>query len=211
MAHGGSQLDCTQSSGGRYSRQGGGEAEEFADVLVEDLPPGLPPRRAVGFETDLESDHTPPHCHPYRMEASEQQVLYDKVDVLLEKDHVRVSNSPFGVPTLNVPKKDGTIRVCMDYRTINKMMRKNKTSLQNIDDVFDTLQGAAIFSKIDLASVYHQIRIKEGDEHKTVFTTQFGHFEWLVMPFGLTNAPAVFMTLMNDVLRPLINKTVAYF
>ena len=107
--------------------------------------------------------------------------------------------SPWGAPVLFVKKKDSTLRMCIDYRQINKVIVKNKYPLPRIKDLFDQLKGADVFSKIDLRSGYYQLRVKEGDVPKNAFRTRYGHYEFLVMPFGLTNAPAAFMDLMNRV------------
>ena len=109
---------------------------------------------------------------------------------------------------LFVKKKDGTLRLCVDYRQLNKMTMKNKYLLPRIDDLFDQLKGASVFSKIDLRSRYHQLRIKDTDVHKMAFRTRYGHYEFLVMPFGLTNASTAFMDLMNHVFRPYVDQFV---
>ena len=130
---------------------------------------------------------------------------------LLEKGFIRPSVSPWGALTLFVKKKDGTLRLCIDYRQLNKLTVKNKYPLPRIDDLFDQLKDPSIFSKIDLRSGYHQLKIKDVDVHKTTFRTRYGHYEFLVMPCGLTNAPAAFMDLMNRVFRPYMDKFVVVF
>ena len=131
--------------------------------------------------------------------------------MLLEKGFIHPSVSPWGAPVLFVNKKNGTLRLCVDYRQLNKMTVKNKYPLPRIDDLFDHLKGASVFSKIDLRSGYHQLRIKDVDVHKTTFRTQYGHYEFLVIPFGLTNAPTTFMDLMNRVFRLYVDQFFVVF
>ena len=145
------------------------------------------------------------------MAPVELKELNLQLQELLEKGFVRPSVSPWGAPVLFVKKKDGTLRLCIDYRKLNKLTIKNKYPLPRIDDLFDQLKGVSIFSKIDLQSGYHQLRIKDVDVHKTAFRTRYGHYEFFVMPFGLKNAPAAFMDLMNRVFRPYVDHFIVVF
>ncbi|KAL4016608.1 hypothetical protein IC575_024260 [Cucumis melo] len=134
-----------------------------------------------------------------------------RLQELLDKGFIRPSVSPWGAPVLFVKKKDGSMRLCIDYRELNKVTVKNRYPLPRIDDLFDQLQGATVFSKIDLRSGYHQLRIKDEDVPKTAFRSRYGHYEFIVMSFGLTNAPAVFMDLMNRVFREFLDTFVIVF
>ena len=180
------------------------------DVFPEELP-GLPPDRAISFGIELLPGTAPVSKAPYRMAPAELKELQTQLQELLERGFIRPSHSPWGAPVLFVKKKDGTFRMCIDYRELNKVTIKNKYPLPRIDDLFDQLKGVAIFSKIDLRSGYHQLKIKEGDVPKTAFKTRYGHYEFLVMPFGLTNAPAAFMDLMNIIFRDYLDKFIIVF
>ncbi|KAJ0556778.1 putative nucleotidyltransferase, Ribonuclease H [Helianthus annuus] len=183
---------------------------EFPEVFPEDLP-GLPPQRQVEFRIDLVPGAAPVAKSPYRLAPSELQELSNQLQELLDKGFIRPSFSPWGAPVLFVKKKDGTFRMCIDYRELNKLTIKNRYPLPRIDDLFDQLQGSSFYSKIDLRSGYHQLRVQEESIPKTAFRTRYGHYEFLVMPFGLTNAPAVFMDLMNRVCKPYLDKFVIVF
>ncbi|GJX15862.1 putative reverse transcriptase domain-containing protein [Tanacetum coccineum] len=170
---------------------------EFLKVFPEDLP-GLPPVRQVEFQIDLILGVAPVARAPYRLALSEMQELSDQLQELADRGFIRPSTSPWGAPVLFVKKKDGSFRMCIDYRELNKLTVKNRYPLPRIDDLFDQLQGSSVYSKIDLRSGYHQLRVRDEDIPKTAFRTRYGHYEFQVMPFGLTNAPAVFMDLMNQ-------------
>ncbi|GJZ63696.1 putative reverse transcriptase domain-containing protein [Tanacetum coccineum] len=148
---------------------------------------------------------------PYRLAPSEMKELSEQIHELSYKGFIRPSSSPWGAPVLFVKKKDGSFRMCIDYRELNKLTVKNRYPLPRIDDLFDQLQGSSVYSKIDLRSGYHQLRVREEDIPKTAFRTRYGHYEFQVMPFGLTNAPAVFMDLMNRVCKPYLDKFVIVF
>lgn len=203
----GMALMTISTNGSRYQRL----LEEFKEVFPDELPKGLPPKRSIDFEIELVPGAAPPCKAPYRLSLEERAELKKQLDDLSDKGFIRQSTSSYGAPVLFVPKKDGTKRMCVDYRQLNQVTVKNKYPLPFIDELLDQLYKAKVFSKLDLWSGYHQIRVKEEDVHKTAFRTCFGHFEYLVLPFGLTNAPAVFMRLMHDVLRPLLGKCVAVF
>ncbi|GJW09145.1 putative reverse transcriptase domain-containing protein [Tanacetum coccineum] len=169
---------------------------DFPEVFPEDLP-GIPLARQVEFQIDLVPGAAPVAWAPYRLAPTEMKELAEQLQELSDKGFIRPSSSPWGAPVLFVKKKDGSFRMCIDYLELNKLTVKNCYPLPRIDDLFDQLQGSSVYSKIDLRSGYHQLRVREEDIPKTAFRTRYGHYEFQVMPFGLTNAPAVFMDLMN--------------
>nr|GFA69861.1 retrotransposon protein, putative, Ty3-gypsy subclass [Tanacetum cinerariifolium] len=183
---------------------------DYPKVFLEDLP-GLPLTRPVEFQIDLIPGAAPVAQAPYLLAPSEMKELSEQLQELSEKGFIRPSSSPWGAPVLFVKKKDGSLRMCIDYRELNKLTVKNRHPLPRIDDLFDQLQGSSVYLKIDLRSGHHQLRVREQDVPKTAFKTRYGHYEFQVMPFGLTNAPAVFMDLMNRVCKPYLDKFVIVF
>lgn len=183
------------------------EVAGFSDVLVDELPAGLPPDRGIGHTIQLEPGARAPFRPMYRLSRDELKAAEVSVKDLLLKGLIEPSTSPYGAPILFVTKKDGSLRMCIDYRALNKLTVKNRYPLPRIDDLFDKLQGAVIFSALDLASGYHQILItQQEDVQKTAFRTPLGHFGFKVLCFGLPNAPATFQAVMNRVLDPYIGK-----
>jgi hypothetical protein len=185
--------------------------DEYKDVFPDDLPNELPPKRSVDHRIIIEPNQHPPSKAPYRMSRMELEELKKQIDELIDKGFIRPSQSPYGAPVLFVKKKDGSMRLCVDYRALNKITVKNKYPLPRVEDLIDQLQGATVFSKIDLRSGYHQIRIDEDDIDKTAFRTRYGHYEFLVLPFGLTNAPATFMELMQQIFHQYLDTFVIVF
>ncbi|MCI06844.1 retrotransposon protein, partial [Trifolium medium] len=183
---------------------------EFSDVFPDDIL-DLAPEREVEFAIDVVPGTSPVSMAPYQMSAIELEELKKRLEELLEKKFIRPSVSSWGAPVLLVKKKEGSMRLCIDYRQLNKVTIKNKYPLPIINYLMDQLVGAYVFSKIDLRSGYHQIRVKMEDIPKTAFRTHYGHYEYSVMPFGVTNAPGVFMEYMNRIFHSYLDRFVVVF
>jgi hypothetical protein len=183
--------------------------KEFEDVFQEVL--GLPLKRDIDFSINLMPGAAPVSKAPYRMSTPELKEFQLQLKELLKKGYIHPSMSPWGAPVLFVKKKDGTMRLCIDFRRLNKVIVKNKYPLPRIDDLFYHLKDEKVFSKIDLQYGYHQVRIKDEDINKTTFRTRYGHYEFTVVSFGLSNVPVVFMCLMNGVFRNYLDKFVIVF
>ena len=239
LSNHGAQIDCElktvsirSPTGGRIVYQGDKytqievelQLNAMKDVKIEDIPivkdfkdvfpaelPGMPPDREIEFTIDLIPGTSPIAHPPYKMGPKELVELKAQIDELEQKGFIRESVSPWGTPVIFVDKRDGGRRMCGDYRNLNNVTIKNKYPLPRIQDLFDQIRGAGVFSKIDLRSGYHQIKIKEEDIPKTAFVSRYGHHEYLVVPFGLTNAPAIFMNLMNKIFMPYLDKFVIVF
>jgi hypothetical protein len=183
---------------------------DFPDVFPKELP-GMPPDREVGFVIDLLPGIAPISKWPYMMSVEELKELKKQLTELQEAGYIRPSSSPWGTPVLFLQKKDGSQRMCVDYKSLNDVTVKNKYSLPRIEDLFNQIRGARVFSKIDLRSSYHQMKIRPSDILKTTFSTRYGLYEFTVMSFGLTNALAYFMNLMNKVFMEYLDRFVVVF
>ena len=183
---------------------------EYVDVFLDELL-GLPPQRVVDFGIELHPGTSPISMTPYRMAPVELQELRVQLQELLDKGFIRPSTLPWGAPVLFVKRKDKTLRLCIDYRQLNRVTIKNRYPLPRIDDLFDQLRGARVYSKIDLRTGYHQLRVRDTDIPKTAFRMRYGHFEFTMMPFGLTNALAAFMDLMHRIFQPYLDQFVVVF
>jgi hypothetical protein len=152
----------------------------------------VPPDRGFEHIIELEAGAKPIITTPYRHPKKYKDEIEKAIKELLDMGHIRPSSSPFASSVVLVKKKDGTMRMCIDFWALNKKMIKNRYPIPRIDELLDELHGAIYFTKIDLHSGYHQIKMREEDISKTTFRCHYGHYEFLVIPFGLTNAPAIF-------------------
>jgi len=185
--------------------------KEFSDVFPKELPAELPPKRSIDHWIELTLGAEPPSRSPYWLSYVETNELKKQLADLQQKGFIRPSVSPFGAPVLFVHKKEGTLRLCVDYRALNKVTIKNRYPLPRIDDLMDRLARSKYFTKIDLYSGYHQICIKEDDIPKTAFRTRYRYFEYVILPFELTNALATFIMLINNVFHEYLDKFVVIY
>ena len=184
--------------------------EEYKDLFPDSIP-GLPPDRGISLSIPLIDGAQPVNRPAFRYSPAERQEIEEQVRYLLSRGLITERTSPFGAPVLFVPNPNGTLRVCIDYRGLNKLTRKNQFPIPRVDDLIDQLRGAKLFSAIDLMQGYYQIRIRQEDCEKTAFKTPIGLFEFKVLPFGLSNAPAIFQSMMNKIFAKQIGKSVLVY
>jgi hypothetical protein len=184
--------------------------QEYPNVFLEELP-GLPPDRDIEFLIELLLGSPPISQRPYRIPLNELVELKKQIAELQDKGFIHPSSSPWGAPVLFLEKKDGTQWMCVDYQYLIEVTFKNKYPLPRIEDLFNQMKGASVFSKIELKIGYHQLKIRESDLPKTAFCTRYGLNEYTVMSIGLTNVPAYFMYLMNKVFMEYLDKFVVVF
>lgn len=185
--------------------------DNFKAIISDGTPIALPPPRAISHQIDFIPGASLPNKAAYKMTPEQNKEVARQIQELLDQGLIRKNISPYAVPTMLALKKGGTWRLCTDSRAINKITIIYRFTIPRKEDLMDCLGGAQYFSKIDLKSGYHQIRIKEGDEWKTTFKTNEGLYEWLVIPFGLSNAPSTFIRLMNEILHDFIGKFVVVY
>jgi len=172
--------------------------KEYQDIFKDDLLPGLPVSRHVDHAIILQEGSIPPKKKLYRLSQKEEDILKDQLKQLIDKGFVVPSSSPYGAPVIFVKKKDGKLRMCVDYHALNSQTIKNAYPLPRIDEMFDRIYSGRVFSSFDLTSGYHQVRIKPEDCEKTAFCTRYGQYQYRVVPFGLCNAPATFQAMMHE-------------
>ena len=183
---------------------------EYEDVFLDELP-GLPSYRDIDFVIELHPGTSPISMTLHRMAPVGLQELKVQLQELMGKGFIRLITSPWGASILFAKKKDKTLQLCINYRQLNRVTIRNRYPLSRIYDLFDQLKGARVYSKIDLRTSYHQLRVKEADIPKTAFRMRYGHFEFTVMPFKFTNMPTVFMGLMHSVFQPYLDHFVEVF
>jgi hypothetical protein len=183
--------------------------QQYSEVFVE--PRTLPPHRQCDYQIPLKDGVVPPMTRPYRVPHKQKDEMEAQITELLANKVIRTSQSPYASPTILVRKKDGSWRLCVDYRKLNALTIKNKFPILVLEDLLDELHGAKIFTKLDLKSGYHQICMNPADITKTTFRTYYGHYEYLVMSFGLSNAPGTFQALMNEIFSEYLRKFILVF